>query len=79
MVGFKEVTLSFPVNSLQIINYTISNYLYYNLYFPQITSDSQLGTEINLVKTNFAIPSTSASSGNSGLLYWYSSIKCFLF
>jgi hypothetical protein len=69
MVGFKEVTLSFPVNSLQIINYTISNYLYYNLYFPQITSDSQLGTEINLVKTNFAQPNTTASSGNSGLLY----------
>ncbi len=61
----KSISLSFPVNSLQLIGYTISYYSYYNIYFPNITTDSQLGTEIIFIRTNSATLNTSPSS--SGL------------
>jgi hypothetical protein len=61
----KSISLSFPVNTLQLIGYTVSTYTYYNIYFPNINSDSQLGTEIIFLRTNSATLNTSASS--SGL------------
>ena len=64
MVVSKTVTLTFPVQTVQMINYTLSSYLYYNLYFPQITADGQIGTEINLVKTNNAPVVITAGSGS---------------
>ncbi len=60
----KSVSLSFPVNTLQLINYTTSTYTYYNIYFPTITSDSQLGTEIIFIRSNGATLNTVASSAN---------------
>ncbi len=60
----KSVTLTFPVNTLQLINYTTSTYTYYNIYFPTITSDSQLGTEIIFIRSNGATLNTVASSAN---------------
>ncbi len=60
----KSVTLTFPVNTLQLINYTTSTYTYYNIYFPNITSDSQLGTEIIFIRSNSASLNTTASSAN---------------
>ncbi len=60
----KSVTLTFPINTLQLINYTTSTYTYYNIYFPTITSDSQLGTEIIFIRSNGATLNTTASSSN---------------
>ncbi len=61
----KSVTLSFPTNTMQLINYITSYYSYYNIYFPNITLDSELGTEIIFIRSNGATLNTSASS--SGL------------
>ncbi len=61
----KSVTLTFPVNTTQLISYTVSTYVYYNIYFPNITSTSQLGTEIIFIRSNSATLNTTASS--SGL------------
>ncbi len=61
----KSVTLSFPCNTMQLIGYTTSTYTYYNIYFPNITVDSELGTEIIFIRSNGATLNTSASS--SGL------------
>ncbi len=58
----KSVTLTFPVNTTQLIGYTTSTYTYYNIYFPTITSDSQLGTEIIFIRSNSASLNSSASS-----------------
>ncbi len=60
----KSVTLTLPVNTLQLINYTISTYTYYNVYLPNITTDSQIGTEIIFIRTNGATLNTVASSSN---------------
>ncbi len=60
----KSVTLSFPVNTTQLIGYTVSTYVYYNIYFPTITADSQLGTEIIFIRSNGATLNTTASSSN---------------
>ena len=30
----KSVTLTFPVNTTQLVGYTVSLYTYYNIYFP---------------------------------------------
>ncbi len=60
----KSVTLTFPVNTLQLINYTTSTYTYYNIYFPNITTDSELGTEIIIIRSNGATLNTVASSSN---------------
>ncbi len=60
----KSVTLSFPTNTLQLIGYTTSTYTYYNIYFPNITVDSELGTEIIFIRSNSAtLNSTASSSG----------------
>ncbi len=61
----KSVTLTFPVNTLQLIGYSTSTYTYYNIYFPNISTDSEIGTEIIFIRTNGATLNTSASS--SGL------------
>jgi hypothetical protein len=61
----KSISLSFPVNTMQLLNYNTSTYTYYNIYFPNITSDSELGCEIIFLRTNSATLNTSASS--SGL------------
>ncbi len=61
----KSVTLTFPCNTLQLIGYTVSYYSYYNIYFPNIVSDSQLGAELIFIRSNSATLNTSASS--SGL------------
>ncbi len=61
----KSVTLTLPVNTAQMLNYTVSTYTYYNIYFPNITTDSQLGTEIIFIRSNGATLNTTASS--SGL------------
>ncbi len=60
----KSLTLSFPCNTLQLIGYTVSTYSYYNVYFPNIVSDSQLGTELIFIKTNGATLNTTPSSSN---------------
>ncbi len=60
----KSVTLTLPVNTLQLINYTISTYTYYNVYLPNITTDSQIGTELIFIRTNGATLNTTASSSN---------------
>jgi hypothetical protein len=60
----KSITLSFPVNTMQLLNYTTSTYTYYNIYFPNITLDSELGCEIIFIRTNGAtLNSTASSSG----------------
>jgi hypothetical protein len=61
----KSVTLTFPVSTTQLIAYNTSTYTYYNIYFPTITSTSQLGTEIIFIRSNGATLNTLASS--SGL------------
>ncbi len=61
----KSVTLTFPVNTLQLVAYTVSYYTYYNIYFPNITSSSQLGAEMIFIRSNNATLNTTASS--SGL------------
>ncbi len=61
----KSVTLTLPVNTAQMLNYTVSTYTYYNIYFPNITNDSQLGSEIIFIRSNGATLNTTASS--SGL------------
>ncbi len=61
----KSVTLTFPVNTTQLVGYTVSTYTYYNLFFPNITSDTQLGTEIIFIRSNGASLNTVSSS--SGL------------
>ncbi len=61
----KSLTLTFPVNTTQLVGYTVSTYTYYNVYFPNITSDSQIGTEIIFIRTNGASLNTVSSS--SGL------------
>ncbi len=61
----KTITLTLPVNSSQMLNYTVSTYTYYNVYFPNITTDSQLGSEIIFIRSNSATLNTVASS--SGL------------
>ncbi len=61
----KTLTLTLPLNTLQLINYTVSTYTYYNVYLPNITTDSQTGTEIIFLRTNGATLNTVASS--SGL------------
>jgi hypothetical protein len=61
----KSLTLTFPVNTTQLVGYTVSTYTYYNVYFPNITADSQIGTEIIFIRTNGASLNTVASS--SGL------------
>ena len=61
----KSVTLTFPVNTTQLVGYTVSLYTYYNIYFPNITADSQIGTEIIFIRSNGASLNTVASS--SGL------------
>ncbi len=61
----KSVTLTLPVNTAQMLNYTVSTYTYYNIYFPNITTDSQLGSEIIFIRSNGATLNTTASS--SGL------------
>ena len=65
MVLTKGVTLSFPCNTLQLINYSTATYVAYDILLPNITSDSQLGTEITLIKTNAATINTVANT--SGL------------
>ncbi len=60
----KSLTLRFPCNTLQLIGYTVSSYSYYNVYFPNITVDSELGTEIIFIRTNGASLNTVASSSN---------------
>ena len=65
MVLSKSTNLSFPCNTLQLINYSTSLYVAYDIYLPNITSDSQLGTEITFIKTNSATINTVANS--SGL------------
>ena len=52
MVSAKNMYLSFPVNTLNSLNFSVSNAFYYNLYFPQITSDNQLGAELKLLLAN---------------------------
>ena len=52
MVSARNIYLSFPINTLVSINFTISSSIYYTLYFPQITSDNQLGAELNLLLAN---------------------------
>ncbi len=76
----KSVTLTFPVNTTQLISYTVSTYTYYNIYFPTITSTSQLGTEIIFIRLNSSTLNTTASSsglyigrGGSNLIYNISS------
>ena len=64
MVLPKTVNLSFPFNSLQLINYTPANYGYYNTYLPLINADSQLGSEITFIKVNGV--NTNTTSGLSG-------------
>jgi hypothetical protein len=60
----KSVSLSFPCNTLQLIGYTTSTYTYYNIYFPNINADSQLGCELIFLRTNGAsLNSTASSSG----------------
>ena len=62
MVLSKVVTMQFPVNSLQLINYSVASYNYYNIFLPLLNSDSQLGTEITFVKTNGVVNSNAAST-----------------
>ncbi len=60
----KSVTLTFPVNTTIMINYTVSTYTYYNFYFPDIINDTQTGTEIIFIRSNGAtLNTTSSSSG----------------
>ncbi len=54
----KSVTLTFPVNTTQLVGYTVSAYTYYNIYFPTITADSELGTEIIFIRSNGATLNT---------------------
>ncbi len=61
----KTLTLTFPANTTQIINYTVSTYTYYNVYFPDITTDSNIGAELIFIRSNGATLNTTASS--SGL------------
>ncbi len=61
----KTLTLTLPLNTLQLINYTVSTYTYYNVYLPNITTDSQTGSEVIFLRTNGASLNTVASS--SGL------------
>ncbi len=60
----KSITLSFPCNTMQLIGYTVSYYSYYNIYFPNITVDSELGAEIIFIRSNGATLNTVASSSN---------------
>ncbi len=60
----KTLTLTLPLNTLQLINYTTSSYTYYNVYLPNITTDSQIGTELIFIRTNGATLNTTASSSN---------------
>ncbi len=61
----KSVTLTFPVNTTIMINYTVSTYTYYNFYLPNIINDTQTGTEIIFIRSNGATLNTVANS--SGL------------
>ncbi len=61
----KSVTLTFPISTTVMINYTVSTYTYYNFYLPNIINDTQTGTEIIFLRTNGATLNTTASS--SGL------------
>jgi hypothetical protein len=60
----KTVTLTFPVNTTQLVGYTVSTYTYYNIYFPNITANTQLGTEIIFIRSNGATLNTVSSSSN---------------
>ncbi len=60
----KTLTLTLPINTLQLINYTVSTYTYYNVYLPNITTDSETGSEIIFIRTNNATLNTTASSAN---------------
>ena len=68
MVVGKTVNLTFPVNSLQVINYTVVNYAYYNLYLPLVNADTQMGTEITVLKVNGVGTATAANSTNQFFL-----------
>ena len=57
----KTVTLTFPVNSLQVLNFTPANYGYYNIYLPLVNADTQLGTEITFVKCNSVVMTSTVS------------------
>jgi len=61
MVQVKTITLTYPYNSLQLVNYTSATYQYYNCYLPLVNSDSQLGSEITFIKTNGVTTNTTAS------------------
>jgi hypothetical protein len=76
----KSVTLTFPVNTTQLVGYTVATYTYYNIFFPTITTDSQLGTEIIFIRSNGATLNTVSSSsglyigrGGTNLIYNLSS------
>jgi hypothetical protein len=65
MVSAKTITLTLPVNSLQMVNYTVANYTSYNIYFPLINSASQLGTEIIfLLLRNYTLATAPNSANN---------------
>lgn len=69
MVLSASINMTFPCNTLQLVNYVISNYTYYNVFLPNITADSQLGTVITMVKVNGAGNSTTPATGSVGLFY----------
>ena len=52
MVSARNIYLSFPVNTLVSINFTVNSSTYYNLFFPEITNDNQLGAELNHIIAN---------------------------
>jgi len=60
----KSISLTFPTNTTQLIGYTVSYYSYYNIYFPNITADSELGCELIFIRSNGASLNTVASSSN---------------
>ena len=69
MVSGNTVNLSFPCNTLQLINYTLTSWAYYDIILPRITSDSQLGTILIFVKVNSAPTTSSPNTGTVGNLY----------
>ena len=68
MVVAKNVTLTFPLNSLQVINYTTANYFSYNVTLPAITADSQMGTEITFIKVTPVTTSTTTNTNGQFFL-----------
>lgn len=69
MVLVASINLIFPCNTLQLVNYVKTNYSWYNVYLPNITLDSQLGTIVTFVKVNGATDTSTPATGTGGVFY----------